>query len=76
MLHLIIFSYNRASQLAVLLDSITHHVQGDYVCTVIYNSSDPFFERGYIALQESYSNRHFTGSPLFSVGGVNGFPPE
>lgn len=59
MLHFIIFSYNRASQLAVLLDSLIKNVKGKYICTIIYNSSESFFEEGYLELKKNYSNEQF-----------------
>jgi hypothetical protein len=60
MLHFIVFSYNRASQLAVLLDSIIENVKGNYICTVIYNSSELIFEEGYIELKKNCIDERFS----------------
>jgi hypothetical protein len=57
MLHFIIFSYNRAAQLATLLESIKKNVKGDYISTVIYKSSDQIFEKGYSELKKRYCNK-------------------
>lgn len=59
MIHFIIFSYNRAPQLAVLLGSIIKNVKGNYKCTIIYNTSELFFEDGYLELKRNFTSERF-----------------
>jgi len=56
MLHIIIFSFNRALQLDTLLDSLVQNWKSpEYFISVIYNTSDDDYERGYQIVQEKFS---------------------
>lgn len=52
MINAIIFSYNRAAQLDLLLESIERNAAGVFNLTAAYNYSDADFGRGYEMLKE------------------------
>ena len=53
MIHIIIFSFNRALQLEALLSSIQCHWQKtNYKLSVLYNTSGDDFQKGYDILQK------------------------
>lgn len=61
MIHIIIFSFNRALQLDALLSSIqkywiniSHHV------TILYNTTDNSYQKGYNILKQKYPTYSFT----------------
>ncbi len=61
MLHIIIFSYNRAMQLNSLLESIIKHVKDtQFHTTVVYNSGNDFYEEGYQLLKKRYSAKNIS----------------
>ena len=51
-LHIIIFSFNRALQLDALLQSIHVNLKGKFKVSVLYNTSNDLFQRGYEKLKE------------------------
>lgn len=54
MIHIIIFSFNRALQLEALLSSIQCHWQKtNYKLSVLYNTSGDDFQKGYDILQRN-----------------------
>ncbi len=59
MLHFIIFSYNRAAQLDLLLKTLYEHNTITCNISVIYNSSNSFYEKGYEILKKKYSKPFF-----------------
>lgn len=55
MLQIVVFSFNRAIQLDTLLTSfVKYWVNPPYQMDVIYNTSSPFFQKGYDLLMEKY----------------------
>ena len=60
MIHIIIFSFNRALQLEALLSSIQCHWQKtNYKLSVLYNTSGDDFQKGYDILQKEYPAYEF-----------------
>ena len=60
MIHIIIFSFNRALQLEALLSSIQCHWQKtNYTLSVLYNTSGDDFQKGYDILQKEYPAYEF-----------------
>lgn len=59
-MNLILFSFNRALQLEVLLRTLTKHLLGhDFEISVLYNSSGGDYELAYEQLKQEYPNVKF-----------------
>lgn len=59
MIHIIVFSFNRALQLHTLLKSFVRHWKNPaYKVSVLYNTSDDFFQKGYDTLIEKFQNNN------------------
>ena len=69
MIHIIIFSFNRALQLEALLSSIQRHWQKmDYKLSVLYNTTGGDFQKGYDVLQKEYPAYEFIKETRKSSG--------
>lgn len=59
MIHIIVFSFNRALQLDTLLTSFIRHWKSPtYKVSILYNTSDDFFQKGYSILKEKYGGNN------------------
>lgn len=68
MIHIIIFSFNRALQLEALLSSIQCHWQKtNYKLSVLYNTSGDDFQKGYDILQKEYPAYEFIKPKFRSI---------
>lgn len=60
MIHIIIFSFNRALQLDTLLNSIIENWEStDYKLSILYNTSSEEYQQGYERLKNKYSQFSF-----------------
>lgn len=59
MINAIVFSFDRASQLHLLLESIEKHAKSTFNINVLYKSSNEDFKKGYELLQERFKNVNF-----------------
>lgn len=69
MIQIIIFSFNRALQLDALLTSIKKFWNNTgYKLTVLYNTTNSDFQKGYELLQSKYSDCHFIKETNYKTG--------
>ena len=71
MIQIIIFSFNRAMQLDALLSSINFYwATLNYNVTIIYNTTDNNYDKGYNILQQRYKNFAF----IKETNVITGYP--